>query len=116
MRIISHASARHASASSKKKVGGHADAQLLAAFHLVIPRAVAAQRVAEARLRAVDLRAVFAALAVQKIHVAVRAALAALDAPVPRIPNVVHRTSPPFPRSPPAATFIACRPAHAATT
>ena len=81
----------------QKEIGRHAHAQLLAAFYFVVACAVAAQGIVKARFCAVNFRAVMPALTVEKIHIAVCAALAALHAPVPRVPNIVH-TVPPYRR------------------
>ena len=74
----------------QEEIGGHAHAQLLAALHLIASLSVSCQRIAKACLGAVDVGAAFAALFVQKIHIAVLTALAALDAAVPRVPNIMH--------------------------
>ena len=77
----------------QKEVACHANAQHLAAFDLVMPAFVLRERVAKARTRAVNVAAVLAMLCIEKEHIAIFAALAALHAAVPRVPNIVHMRS-----------------------
>ena len=78
----------------QKEVAGHADADHLTAFDLIPPLAVFGERIAEARLGAVDIRAALATQAVEVVHIAVLAALTALFAAMPGIPYIVHKGSP----------------------
>ena len=59
-----------------------------------ISAAILAERIAEACLRTVDIRPVLAAFRVVVVHIAVLAALAAFDAAVPGIPDVMQSASP----------------------
>jgi len=75
----------------KEKIRRHAHANHFAALDLVASAALFLERVIKPRLRFKNVCAVFVADAVKKIHVAILTALAALHAPVPRIPYVMHR-------------------------
>ena len=75
----------------QKEVRGHADPDLLTTLDFVVSGAVFLERIGKAAFRFVDLGSVLVPHPVEKIHVAVLAALAALDAAVPWIPDVVHK-------------------------
>ena len=72
------------------EIRGHADPDLLTTLDFVVSGAVFLERVGKAAFRFVDLGSVLVPHPVEKIHVAVLAALAALDAAVPWIPDVVQ--------------------------
>ena len=74
----------------QEEVRGHADPDLLTTLDFVVSGAVFLERVGKAAFRFVDLGSVLVPHPVEKIHVAVLAALAALDAAVPWIPDVVQ--------------------------
>ena len=74
----------------QEKIRGHADPDLLTTLNLVVSGAVFLERIRKAVFRFVDLGSVLVPHPVEKIHVAVLAALAALDAAVPWIPDVVQ--------------------------
>ena len=74
----------------QKEIGRHAHPDLFAALDLVMPGAVFLERIGKAVFGLVDLGPVLVPHPVEKIHVAVLAALAALDAAVPWIPDVVQ--------------------------
>ena len=74
----------------QEEIRGHADPDLLTTLDFVVSGAVFLERVGKAAFRFVDLGSVLVPHPVEKIHVAVLAALAALDAAVPWIPDVVQ--------------------------
>ena len=74
----------------QEEIRGHADPDLLTTLDFVVSGAVFLERVGKAAFRFVDLGPVLVPHPVEKIHVAVLAALAALDAAVPWIPDVVQ--------------------------
>ena len=74
----------------RSEIRGHADPDLLTTLDFVVSGAVFLERVGKAAFRFVDLGSVLVPHPVEKIHVAVLAALAALDAAVPWIPDVVQ--------------------------
>ena len=74
----------------QKEIGRHAHPDLFAALDLVMPGAVFLERIRKAVFGLVDLGPVLVPHPVEKIHIAVLAALAALDAAVPRIPDIVQ--------------------------
>ena len=74
----------------QKEIGRHAHPDLFAALDLVMPGAVFLERIGKAVFGLVDLGPVLVPHPVEKIHIAVLAALAALDAAVPRIPDIVQ--------------------------
>ena len=74
----------------QEEVRGHADPDLLTTLDFVVSGAVFLERIGKATFRFVDLGSVLVPHPVEKIHVAVLAALAALDAAVPWIPDVVQ--------------------------
>jgi hypothetical protein len=76
----------------QEKIGGHANPDQLATFDFVLSLAILLQRVAKPRLGAVNGAAILASLGIQKVHIAVLTAFAALDAAVPGIPYIVHNT------------------------
>ena len=78
----------------QEEIRGHADPDLLAALNFVVSGAVFLERIGKAAFRFVDLGSVLVPHPVEKIHVAVLAALAALDAAVPWIPDVVQEAHP----------------------
>ena len=78
----------------QKEIGRHAYPDLFAALDLVMPGAVFLERVRKAVFSLVDVSSVLAPHPVEKIHIAVLAALAALDAAVPWIPDVVQEAHP----------------------
>ena len=78
----------------QKKVAVHTDPNHFTAFDLVLSAAILAERIAEARLRTVNIGPVFAAFGVVIVHVAVLAALAAFDTAVPGIPYIMQNASP----------------------
>ena len=75
----------------QEEIRGHADPDLLTTLNLVVPGAVFLERIGKAAFRFVDLGSVLVPHPIEKVHVAVLAALAALDAAVPWIPDVVHK-------------------------
>ena len=74
----------------QEEIRGHADPDLLTTLDFVVSGAVFLERIGKAAFRFVDLGSVLVPHPVEKIHVAVLAALAALDAAVPWIPDVVQ--------------------------
>ena len=74
----------------QEEIRGHADPDLLAALNLIVSGAVFLERVGKAVFCFVNFGPVLVPHPVKKIHVAVLAALAALDAAVPWIPDVVQ--------------------------
>ena len=74
----------------QKEIGRHAHPDLLAALNFVVSGAVFLERVGKAIFRFVDLGPILIPHPVKKIHITVLAALAALDAAVPWIPDVVQ--------------------------
>ena len=74
----------------QEKIRGHADPDLLTTLDFVVSGAVFLERIRKAVFGFVDLGPVLVPHPVEKIHVAVLAALAALDAAVPWIPDVVQ--------------------------
>ena len=74
----------------QEEIRGHADPDLLTTLDFVVPGAVFLERVGKAAFRFVNFGPVLVPHPVEKIHVAVLAALAALDAAVPWIPDVVQ--------------------------
>ena len=74
----------------QEEIRGHADPDLLTTLDFVVSGAVFLERIGKAAFRFVDLGPVLVPHPVEKIHVAVLAALAALDAAVPWIPDVVQ--------------------------
>ena len=74
----------------QEEIRGHADPDLLTTLDFVVSGAVFLERVGKAAFRFVDLGPVLVPHPVEKIHVAVLAALTALDAAVPWIPDVVQ--------------------------
>ena len=74
----------------KKEIRGHANSYLLSAFYLVISLAVFLYRIVEACLSPIYIRAVLISHLVKKIHIAMVTALAFLDTPVPRVPDIMH--------------------------
>ena len=74
----------------QEEIRGHADPDLLTTLDFVVSGAVFLERVGKAAFRFVDLGSVLVPYPVEKIHVAVLATLAALDAAVPWIPDVVQ--------------------------
>ena len=74
----------------KKEIRGHANSYLLSTFYLVVSLAVFLYRVVEACLSPIYIRAVLIPHLVEKIHIAMVTALAFLDTPVPRVPDIVH--------------------------
>ena len=74
----------------QEEIRGHADPDLLAALDFVVPGAVFLERIGKAAFRFVNLGSVLVPHPVEKIHVTVLAAFAALDAAVPWIPDVVQ--------------------------
>lgn len=78
----------------QEEIRGHADPDLLTTLDFVVSGAVFLERVGKAAFRFVDLGSVLVPHPVEKIHVAVLAALTALDAAVPWIPDVVQETHP----------------------
>ena len=75
---------------SQEEVRGHADPDLLTTLDFVVSGTVFLERIGKAAFRFVDLGSVLVPHPVEKIHIAVLAALAALDAAVPWIPDVVQ--------------------------
>ncbi len=80
----------------QEKVGGHAYPDQLTALDLVAALPVPLEGVIKACLGPVDPGTVLVPQLVQKIHIAVLAAFAALDAAVPGVPDIVHLRHPPF--------------------
>ena len=78
----------------QEEIRGHADPDLLTTLDFVVSGAVFLERIGKAAFRFVDLGSVLVPHPVEKIHVAVLAALAALDAAVPWIPDVVQEAHP----------------------
>ena len=78
----------------QEEIRGHADPDLLTTLDFVVSGAVFLERIGKAAFRFVDLGPVLVPHPVEKIHVAVLAALAALDAAVPWIPDVVQEAHP----------------------
>ena len=78
----------------QEEIRGHADPDLFAALDFVVSGAVFLERIGKAAFRFVDLGSVLVPHPVEKIHVAVLAALTALDAAVPWIPDVVQEAHP----------------------
>ena len=74
----------------QEEIRGHADTDLLTTLDFVVSGAVFLERIGKAAFRFVDLGSVLVPHPVEKIHVAVLAALAALDAAVPWIPDIVQ--------------------------
>ena len=74
----------------QEKIRGHADPDLLTTLDLIVSGAVFLERVGKAVFCFVDLGSVLIPHPVEKIHIAVLAALAALDAAVPWIPDIVQ--------------------------
>ena len=74
----------------QEEIRGHADPDLLTTLDFVVSGAVFLERIGKAAFRFVDLGSVLVPHPVEKIHIAVLAALAALDAAVPWIPDVVQ--------------------------
>ena len=74
----------------QEEIRGHADPDLLTTLDFVVSGAVFLERIGKAAFRFVDLGPVLVPHPVEKIHVAVLATLAALDAAVPWIPDVVQ--------------------------
>ena len=75
----------------QEEIRGHADSDLLTTLDFVVPSAVFLERIRKAVFRFVDLGSVLVPHPVKKIHITVLAALAALDAAVPWIPDVVQK-------------------------
>ena len=78
----------------QEEIRGHADPDLLTTLDLVMPGAVFLERIGKAAFRFVNFGPVLVPHPVEKIHVTVLAALAALDAAVPWIPDVVQEAHP----------------------
>ena len=78
----------------QEEIRGHADPDLLTTLDFVVSGAVFLERIGKAAFRFVDLGSVLVPHPVEKIHVAVLAALTALDAAVPWIPDVVQEAHP----------------------
>ena len=78
----------------QEEIRGHADPDLLTTLDFVVSGAVFLERIGKAAFRFVDFGSVLVPHPVEKIHVAVLAALAALDAAVPWIPDVVQEAHP----------------------
>ena len=78
----------------QEKIRGHADPDLLTTLDFVVSGAVFLEWIRKAVFGFVDLGPVLVPHPVEKIHVAVLAALAALDAAVPWIPDVVQEAHP----------------------
>ena len=78
----------------QEEIRRHADPDLLAALNFVVSGAVFLEWIRKAAFRFVDLGSVLVPHPVEKIHVTVLAALAALDAAVPWIPDVVQEAHP----------------------
>ena len=74
----------------QEEIRGHADPDLLTTLDFVVSGAVFLERIGKAAFRFVDLGSVLVPHPVEKVHIAVLAALAALDAAVPWIPDVVQ--------------------------
>ena len=74
----------------QEEIRGHADPDLLTTLDFVVSGSVFLERVGKAAFRFVDLGSILVPHPVEKIHVTVLAALAALDAAVPWIPDVVQ--------------------------
>ena len=80
----------------QKEIRGHTDPDLLAALNFIVPGAVLLERIGKAVFGFVDLGSVLVPHPVEKIHVAILAAFAALYAAVPWIPDVVQEAHPLF--------------------
>ena len=78
----------------QEEIRGHADPDLLTTLDFVVSGAVFLEWIRKAVFGFVDLGPVLVPHPVEKIHVAVLAALAALDAAVPWIPDVVQEAHP----------------------
>ena len=78
----------------QKEIRSHADPDLLAALNFVVPGAVLLERIGKAVFGFVNFGSVLVPHPVKKIHIAVLAAFAALDAAVPWIPDVVQEAHP----------------------
>ena len=74
----------------QEEIRGHADPDLLTTLDFVVPSAVFLERIGKAIFGFVNLSSVLVPHPVQKIHITVLAALAALDAAMPWIPDVVQ--------------------------
>ena len=74
----------------QEKIRGHADPDLLTTLDFVVSGAVFLEWIRKAVFGFVDLGPILIPHPVEKIHVTVLAALAALDAAVPWIPDVVQ--------------------------
>ena len=74
----------------QEEIRGHADPDLLTTLDFVVSGAVFLEWIRKAVFGFVDLGPILIPHPVEKIHVAVLAALAALDAAVPWIPDVVQ--------------------------
>ncbi len=96
IRIISHTSFRHSSASSRKKVAGQTNTDILAAFYFEIPLPVFFQRKIKICFDFINYTAVSFPFLILIKHVAVFAALAVSTAAMPRIPNILQKSSPRF--------------------